>query len=58
MAELNIVTISLEEYVELRRKAEETDCIRERIDLINRNFDELFNKMNNIEMKVGSWLNG
>lgn len=58
MAELNIVTIPLEEYVELRRKAEETDFIRERIDLVNRNFDELFNKMNNIEMKVGSWLNG
>lgn len=58
MAELNIVTIPLEEYIELRRKADENDSIREQIRLINQNFDELFNKMNNIEMKVDSWLNG
>lgn len=58
MAELNIVTIPLEEYIELRKKADENDIIREQIRLINQNFDELFNKMNNIEMKVDSWLNG
>ena len=58
MAELNIVTIPLEEYIELRKKADENDSIREEIRLINQNFDGLFNKMNNIEMKVDSWLNG
>lgn len=53
MAEMNTVTIPLEEYFELRTKANETDCVREQIRLINQNFDELFNKINNIEMKVG-----
>lgn len=52
MAELNIVTIPLEEYIELRRKADEHDIIREQIRLINQNFEELFTKINNIEMKV------
>lgn len=58
MVELKIVTIPLEEYIELRRKADENDSIREQIRLINQNFDGLFNKMNNIERKVDSWLNG
>ena len=58
MAELNVVTIPLEDYIELRKRADENDSIREQIRLINQNFDGLFNKMNNIEMKVNSWLNG
>lgn len=52
MAELNTVTIPLENYIELRRKADETIYLANQLGEINQRYAELFERICRIEMKV------
>lgn len=52
MAELNTVTIPLEDYIELRRKADETIYLANQLGEMNQRYAELFERICRIEMKV------
>ena len=52
MAELNTVTIPLEDYIELRRKADETIYLANKLGEMDRRYAELFERICRIEMKV------
>ena len=53
MAEMNIVTIPLEDYIELRRKADETIYLANQLGEMNQRYAELSERICKIEMKVG-----
>lgn len=53
MAELNTVTIPLEDYIELRRKADETIYLANQLGEMNQRYEELYERICRIEMKVG-----
>lgn len=52
MAELNTVTIPLEDYIELRRKADETIYLANKLGEMDQRYAELFERIYRIEMKV------
>lgn len=52
MAELNTVTIPLEDYIELRRKADETIYLANQLGEMNQRYAELFDRICRIETKV------
>lgn len=53
MAELNTVTIPLEDYIELKRKADETIYLANQLGEMNQRYVELSERICRIETKVG-----
>ena len=53
MTELNTVTIPLEDYIELRRKADETIYLANQLGEMNQRYAELYDRICRIEMEVG-----
>ena len=52
MVEINTVTIPLEEYIELRRKADENLYLATQLGSFENKMWEFENKLNNFEMRL------